>query len=555
MKMNSFSDFPGLMVSVIENISEGIVITDASRNILVVNRGFTEVTGYTQAEIAGKDPRILQSGRQDHAFYQAMWNKIHETGRWCGEIWNRRKNGELYLEWLTILEIKHHGEEASHYIGIFADITQARKTERDLSFVTHYDTLTALPNRLLFTAKLIHAISHAKRRRGIFALMLVDLEYMQDVNNTMGHMIGDAILQIVAQRISFHVQQQNAVARLTGDEFAVLLEDIIMPEQAAALADNILESIKKPFHIKDEEIFIGARIGICLFPQDGMGEAMLLKNAATALAEAKKHGHNHYVFYSKELTHATEDRIRLCKDLRTAVELGELFLHYQPQFCLETNAIIGVEALVRWLHPQKGVIAPADFIPLAEITGIIEKIGEWVLRTACTRARSWEKAGNHLKMAVNLSAYQIHPDLTDKISKILADTELSPGLLELEVTESLLMKEPKLARKILTELQAQGIHVAIDDFGTGYSSLAYLKHLPLSILKIDRAFIAGLPHDSRDVAICRSIIAMAHALNLKVVAEGVETETQAAFLAEQGCEFVQGYLYGRPVTADQIKLS
>jgi len=535
---------------VFASTNEGITITDARGDIISVNPAFTELTGYSAEEVVGKNPRILQSGRQDKAFYEAMWAEVRTTGKWHGEIWNRRKSGEIFPEWLTINAVPDGNGEVTHYVGVFTDISAIKASQDRLAFLAQHDPLTSLPNRLLFNDRLEHAIQRARREDLQLAVLFVDLDHFKVVNDTLGHHAGDELLIMVAQRVSERVRANDTLARLGGDEFILLLDNAESPNNVAMIGEKLLKTLQTPFDILGHQIHVGASIGISLYPADGESAEVLVKNADAAMYQAKAHGRNNFHFYTESMTANAMERLKLEGQLRGAVERGELELHYQPQYDVLAQRLIGTEALVRWKHPTLGLVAPIRFIPLAEETGYIVPLGEWVLNEACRQLTEWDALGFRLPhVAVNLSSKQFEAgQLVATVRAAIERAGIAPHRLELELTESLIM-ECNDSFSVLEELRALGVSISIDDFGTGYSSLSYLKHLPIDKLKIDRSFVIDIGRDQNDEIIVRSIITLARSLGLKVLAEGVETEEQSAFLLAEGCVEVQGYLYGKPLQA------
>ena len=539
---------------VFENTSEGVMITGADQRIVAVNQAFTRITGYGEDEVRGCEPKMLRSGRHHDDYYRQMWDAIKTTGRWQGEIWNRRKDGVEYPEWLNISVVRDDAGTIINYIGVFSDITSIKEAQDKLEYTAHHDALTGLPNRLLFRDRMEQALAMARRTGGGVALLFVDLDRFKVINDTLGHEAGDLLLQEVAKRLVSCMREEDTVARMGGDEFVVIQRGIDQPDDAALLATRILAEVNRPLSVAGHEIVAGLSIGISLYPQDGEDVSALLKNADAAMYRAKDKGRNGYQYYSNEMNAAGLERLELESDLRQALQRGELRVHYQPQADLASGRIVGAEALVRWQHASRGVISPSVFIPLAEDNGMIGEIGEWVLDTACADAKAWQLAGlPPLRVAVNVSGRQIGNDhVAEKIAAALKDTGLDPQFLEIEVTESVVMQDAARAISTLNTLQEMGVTLAIDDFGTGYSSLSYLKRFPINKLKIDKSFIDGVLDDPDDAAIALAIIAMAHSLRHTVIAEGVETEAQADFLRAHGCDEIQGYLFSRPLPADQF---
>jgi diguanylate cyclase (GGDEF)-like protein/PAS domain S-box-containing protein len=524
------------------------MIVDAQVRIEYVNPAFTRITGYAAAEAIGQTPNLLKSGRHEAEFYEKMWAELTEAGHWQGEIWNRRKNGEIFAEWLTVTSLRGDDGHITKYAAIFNDITE-KKTEEFIWYQANYDALTGLPNRRLFHDRLEQDLKKAHRAGLSVALLFIDLDRFKNINDTLGHEAGDRVLKEVAERLLGCLRASDTVGRLGGDEFVVLLEELPQPLHVAAVAQKILAAVAKPYMLEAQEFHLTASIGISTYPADSDNMQSLLKNADIAMYRAKEQGKNNYQYYSAQMYVHSLERLELDSDLRRALERKEFLLHYQPRIDIVSGRITGMEALVRWQHPTKGLIPPMQFIPLAEETGLIVPIGEWVLKTACARNKSWQEQGlPPLRIAVNLSARQFaHENLLQDVSRVLDETGLNPAALEFEITESMVMHNPEHAVNLLTRLKAMGIHLAIDDFGTGYSSLSYLKRFPLDSVKIDRSFIRDLPGDADDAAITRAIIAMAHSLRLEVIAEGVETEEQLHFLRDHGCDEMQGYYFSEPV--------
>jgi len=534
---------------------ESIVITDIDRVIVKVNRAFTECTGYTAAEAVGHKISLLKSGRHDNAFYEAIWESIARTGSWQGEIWDRRKNGEIYPKWLTITAVKGDDGAFTHYVGIHTDISERKSAEEAIKQLAFYDPLTQIPNRRLLLERLKFGIEVARRDDKLMALLMLDLDRFKAVNDNLGHLAGDEILQQVAARITSRLRDVDMVARLGGDEFVVLLEDISHPQDAARIAEEIVADLSKPFKLGQcGDAEIGASIGISLYPQHGDSSEVLLNRADAALYQAKNQGRGCFAYFSDDQTLAARERMELESRLRRAIQQQELRLYYQPQMDFISGRIVGAESLVRWQDPNEGLIPPFDFIPVAEETSLIVDVGEWVLRETCNQGRQWLDMGlPPLNLAVNVSAQQFRrSDLNALVAAVLAETGFPAGQLELEMTENGLMENQNNARNILESLRAQGIRLAIDDFGTGYSSLAHLIRFPLDVLKIDKGFVDEIPDNKDDMGIAETIVAMGHALGLKVLAEGVETPEQLMFLQKIGCDSYQGFIKSRPLPAEQF---
>ncbi|MDX1347744.1 MAG: EAL domain-containing protein [Thiomicrorhabdus chilensis] len=539
---------------VFDSTHEGVMITDQNCRILNVNRAFAKVTGYELQEVQGRNPNFLSSGKQAPEFYQTMWRNIKGNGFWQGEIYNRRKNGEIYPELLTINEVKDEKGQPTHYIAVFTDISQLKASQKQLDFLSYHDVLTHLPNRFLLTTQLQQQIEICQNQKQGFALLMLDLDYFKDINDSYGHPIGDKVLQELAQRLQHHLPNQDAIARLGGDEFALWLYPLQQEQEAARLANELLQAINQPWLIENNDLHLSACIGISLYPDHGQSPEQLLQNADAALYRAKAQGRNSYAYYSQELTELARQRIELEAQLKQALQNGELKLFYQPQICLNSGNIIGAEALLRWQSSKHGMIPPSEFIPLAEETGLIRELGKWVLHEACQQGKSWLDKGYKIdRLAVNISAQQLLlDDIETQIQQVLDQTGFPHALLELEITEGALIEINTSIQPLLKKLQNQGISIAIDDFGTGYSSLSYLKRFSVDILKIDKSFVDDIETDKDDRAIIKAIISMAHSLELKVLAEGVENEQQRAYLAQQDCDFYQGYLTSQALPADEF---
>ena len=542
--------------AVFESSREGVVITDLEPRILAINRAYTEITGYSEAQVLGKNPKIIKSGHHGKSFYQAMWASLKTVGHWSGEIWNRRRNGEIYPQWLTISTVCNDRNEPCNYVGVFADITQMKQSEAQLAHLAHYDPLTGLPNRLLVQSRLYHAIERAQRHNLRIATLYVDLDRFKNVNDSLGHPIGDELLIMLAARLKKRLREEDTLARLGGDEFLLVLEDIKEPSEPASVAQTLIDLLATPFALPSgHEIFINASIGISLFPDDASNVTELIQHADMAMYLAKKEGRSTYRYHTEALSIAANERLVMETRLRHALTAGEFVLHYQPLIDAHSGRAVGVEALVRWQPPGEAIVPPGKFIPIAEETGLIVPLGEWVLRTACAQGRAWIDAGfAPLVMAVNLSVRQFQSEnLAEVIQRVLEETKLPAACLELELTESMFLEHAERSIDTLKTLKAPGIQLAIDDFGTGYSSLTYLKRFPIDKLKIDQSFVRGLAHDPNDREIAATIIAMARGLKLSVLAEGVESEQQLAFLRQHGCDYYQGFLFHRPAPAKELE--
>ncbi len=542
--------------TVFQSSHNGIIVTDLQGNILAVNESFVKHTGYAESELLGQNPRILHSGRQGRDFYRKMWANIEDIGFWQGEVWNRRKNGELYPTWLAISVVRDDQGKATNYVGISSDLSQLKQSEAEREHLAHFDPLTDLPNRLLLQSHLDHALAHAQRHRTQLGVLYLDLDRFKNINDSMGYLIGDEVLVKLTERLTMHMRSEDMLARLGGDEFLLVLEQIGSPEDTAVVARSLLEQLSQPFVLPSgQEIYIGASIGISIFPNDGNSAEQMIQHADAAMHQAKRQGRNTYRFYTDALTRAAGEHLELENRLRHAIGANQLRVYYQPQVDIASGHIVGAEALVRWQDPERGLIQPVNFIQLAEETGLIGAIGEWVLRETCRQGAHWIEAGlPFLTLAVNLSPHQfMRGSIAELVSRVLAETGFPADRLELELTESALMEQEEDAVKMLHLLRAQDIRLAIDDFGTGYSSLAYLKRFPLDILKIDKSFVDDIPFHQDDMEIAATIIAMGHTLGFKVLAEGVETAEQLGFLQAKGCDLYQGYLASPPVPAAEFE--
>ncbi len=542
-----------LAASVFESSGEAILITDEKANVVAVNHTFSGMSGYRAEEVLGKNPNILASGRHSAEFYRAMWDDLNNYGYWQGEIWDKHKGGRIYPKWTSITAVRDERGNVVNYVSISRDITEQNEAEKNIHFLAYYDVLTGLPNRTLLRDRLGQLIATSHRDKNQFALLFLDLDRFKYINDSMGHSVGDRLLQSVAQRIQENVREGDTVARLGGDEFIVLLRE--SGESSAALvAKKFLEVLSIPYDLDGQVISTRASVGISIYPDHAQDADTLIKSADMAMYRAKEEGRDNYKFFAPEMNFRVDMLFSMEKDLRQALERNEFFLMYQPQADLTTGAFCGVEALIRWNHPVKGLVSPAEFIPVAEETGQIVAIGEWVLRTACEQHVAWRKQGlADFTMAVNLSMRQLRQPMLGKLVRdVLAESGLESQHLELEITEGIMMGDNQSAMVFLNEMHELGIHLSIDDFGTGFSSLNYLKKLPVDKLKIDQSFVRDIETDESDAAIIRSIISLGHRLNLRVIAEGVETQEQLDFLRVRGCDEMQGYFYARPLTADAL---
>ncbi|MBF0219898.1 MAG: EAL domain-containing protein [Gammaproteobacteria bacterium] len=538
--------------TVFDVLTEGIVITDSMAVIKSVNPAYEAICGYAQGELLGQSTALFRTGEHDRAFYQAMWQSLSDDGHWSGEVINRRKNGAIYPAWLSITRINNDGNSDFAYVAIMTDLTQRKEVEEQLRYRDNYDQITGLPNRTLLQDRLEHGIAVVHREKNRLALLFVDLDRFKGVNDTYGHSCGDALLQQVAKRLQGCVREGDTVSRFGSDEFMVLLEALDDVEDAVVVAKKVLGVLSQPFNLEGNELFIGASIGIALYPDDAVGAESLISNADIAMSQAKSDGRNRYHFFTEEMHRQVGRRMELENDLRRAVINGELELHYQPVIHCASGEVHGVEALLRWNHPELGMVPPGIFVPLAEESDIIGTISVWVLQQACEQGNLWRADPTlpPLDIAVNLSCAQFeHGCGVGMIDSIINNSGYPTDRLTLEVTESLFIADKVQGAKIFTDLKALGVRLSIDDFGTGYSSLSYLKHFPVDVLKIDRSFIGQLAKGETDEELVRAIVVMSKSLGLAQVAEGVETQDQYHLLREIGCDYLQGYYFGKPMSA------
>jgi diguanylate cyclase (GGDEF)-like protein/PAS domain S-box-containing protein len=546
------SDRLQLAAQVFENAAEGILITSPQGIIEMVNPAFTRITGYSPDEVVGKRPDLLHSGRHDKDFYERMWSSVNAADIWQGEVWNRRKTGEVYPEWLNISPVRDEHGHVVHYLGIFSDISAVKRTEAQLEHMAHHDALTGLPNRALLNDRIDTALRRAQRADRMVAVVFLDLDRFKDINDSFGHAIGDLVLKQVAERLRETVRDEDTVARLGGDEFVILIEDVEHGTQTDTATERILACLHPPVTVDHQEFYVGASIGVSMFPRDGYTADALIRNADTAMYQAKRQGRNTVQRYSEQQTESARHRMRLENGLRRAVENQQFEVWFQPQVELGSGALTGFEALCRWPDADRGMIPPSEFIPVAEATGLIVPIGEFMLRATARVVTGWRAQGlNPPPVAVNVSGRQLRRlDFLTTVCTILEEEVCRPEWLELEVTESDILKDAEPAIATLHGIREMGIGLALDDFGTGFSSLSYLKRLPIETLKIDRSFISGLPGDANDRAIVQAVLAMGRSLEMRVLAEGVETAAQVSALRLMGCTLAQGYRFGRPAQPD-----
>jgi len=546
-----------LAALVFQSSSEGMMVTDADNNIITVNPAFSKITGYSFDEVKGKPPSILNSGHHEPSFYQEMWQQLKNTGKWQGEVWDKRKDSEVCPRRLTINTIRNRDNSVHRYVAIFSDITEKKQSEKLIWRQANFDTLTGLPNRNMFRNRLELELKKSKRADLPLALLLIDLDLFKEVNDTLGHDVGDILLQQATRRISERVRESDTVARLGGDEFVVILSEIAETAHVEDIADKITTHLAEPYHIGSEVVYVSASIGITLYPNDATGIDTLLKNADQAMYVAKKKGRNRFSYFTQSLQDAAQTRLRLCNDLRGALAANQFRIHYQPIVELATERICKAEALLRWQHPERGLVSPMDFIPLAEETGLMNAIGNWVFKES---ARQAKRLSNQFQcdcqISVNMSPVQFrvgNQNFAKEWLQYLQELGLSGENFVVEITEGLLLNAESDVTNKLLALRDAGIQVAIDDFGTGYSSLSYLKKFDIDYLKIDQSFVRNIETDMNDIALSEAIIVMAHKLGLKVIAEGVETQGQKKILAEAGCDYAQGYLYSKPIPSEEFE--
>ncbi|MEG3640981.1 EAL domain-containing protein [Magnetococcus sp. PR-3] len=529
--------------------NEALMISSYDNKIEMVNPAFTRITGYTETDVLGRGPDILQSGHHDAEFYQQMWNDLEENGIWEGEIWNRRKNGETYPEWLSISTVADEQGKTVQYIAAFSDITRRKEAEDTIRYQANFDSLTDLPNRSLFNDRLQTELKRSQRSGCQVALLFIDLDRFKYVNDTLGHNIGDQLLQEVATRLSSSVRDSDTVARLGGDEFTVILPELHGPDGVARLAQGMIDKLEERYFIEGHELFISASIGITVFPKDADNSLDLIKNADVAMYRAKENGRGSYCFYTATMNEDAKQHHKIEQELRVAIEQKQFWIHYQPYVDQASGRITGVEALIRWKNSAGEMVYPDQFIPVAEDTGLIVPIGLWVLRSVMETIAEWEEEGHpDITFSVNVSARQFQEGhLAYQIKAALKETGIKPSNLMLEITESLMIRDPSHTLNMLHEIKALGVRVALDDFGTGYSSLGYLKQFPIDLLKIDRSFINGIANSKDDETMVSAIVNMAHSLGVRVIGEGIENDQQLQRVNAHECDFVQGFHYSKPM--------
>ncbi|MEN6587587.1 MAG: EAL domain-containing protein [Sulfuricella sp.] len=539
---------------VFNSTAESIMILDARMSIIEVNQAYTATTGYAQQEVAGLKPWVVEA-MLDRKFFKTIWKMLRVCDHWRCEAHKQRKNGDIFPALLNVSVVRDARGRAYRYILMFSDISELKASQEHFEFLANHDRLTGLPNRNLFYDRLQHGLDQALRSKEKLAVMFIDLDNFKTINDTMGHEMGDLVLTQTAERLRACTRKEDTIARLGGDEFTVLAEDLRDPiGVVSSTARRIIDMLAQPFHLDGHEAQVSASVGIALYPDNGPDLQNLLKNADAAMYQAKQTGKNNYQFFTEHMNVKAKQRAQMEKDLRLALKNDELFLAYQPQIELESGRIIGVEALLRWRHPQLGLIPPQQFIPVAESSGLILSLGDWVMSAACSQIAEWERRGmNGFRVAVNLSARQFrHNHLAESIRNIIAEKNTNPELLEIELTESAMMDDTDQASRTMHQLKDMGIHIAIDDFGMGYSSLNYLKRFPIDSLKIDGNFIREVASSEDDAAIASAIITMGHSMQLKVIAEGVETQEQMGFLKARECDAVQGFFMSHPMRAEKM---
>ncbi|WP_062065206.1 two-component system response regulator [Cellvibrio sp. OA-2007] len=541
---------------VFEGSNEAILITDAQLNIILVNKTYEKITGYTEGEVLGVDTAAVGTRLHSHSFFRNLVHILKERGHWQGELINKRKNGEKFPTWYSISQVLNEDGQPENYIAIFSDISERKKSRERIDFLAHHDSLTELPNRALLNDRLDMAINTAKRRGEKVGILFIDLDRFKNINDSLGHAAGDQILRQTAARLSAAVRTDDTVARLGGDEFVILLPRVRDERSLVEVAIKLREELLVPYTLEDMPLHLSPSIGIAVYPEDGDTPNTLIKNADAAMYLAKEKGRNNYQFYTPVLNARTLDRLKLEYDLRSALEQGQFELHYQPQIVAGSKTLYGAEALVRWRHPERGLVPPNHFIPLAEEIGLIIPLGAWVIAEAARQVNLWHQAGlTHMVVSVNISALQFHQaGFLAEVQGLLAAAGTKPSSLELELTESMLMSDMEVSIQVLQAFRDQGYRIAIDDFGTGFSCLNYLRRLPANILKIDQSFVRDMQTDSASLAIVSSIIRLADSLGMDTIAEGVETAEELALLEQQGCRLMQGYHFSKPLPPEQFEV-
>jgi len=542
-----------LAARVFESIDEGIVVTDPAERIIAANPAFERMSGYREDELRGQRASLLASRRHDQRFFAQMWEKVHASGRWQGELWARSKNGEEGPYLMTLSAVRDDEGAVINHVGVMRDISHIKRSQEQLEYLANYDALTGLGNRNLFMSQLKVGLDRAARHHRRLALIFVDLDNFKSVNDTLGHDVGDQLLAEVARRIKASVRQEDVVCRLGGDEFTVYVEDFADPEGLVSTAQRLVQSIAEPYQLGQHRVEVTASVGISIYPNDGTTIAELIRNADTAMYKVKEHGRNGFQFFREDMNARAFERMVFVSGLRRALDRGEFRLVYQPQIALEGGTARGAECLLRWKHPDLGEVSPGSFVPVAEETGLILPIGEWVFRQLAQELRQLGDTPGG-RVTVNLSARQLREaGVVEALLRTLQDAGLDPARLAVDVPEVALLDESERTAESLRQLRARGIGITLDDFGTGYSSLSHLKRFPIDCVKIDRSFVRDISTDAGDAAIVAAIVAMAHSLGLDMVAEGVETREQVEFLRSHGCTAAQGYLFSRPLSVDGLR--
>lgn len=540
---------------VYDNTGEAIVVTDENGLVVDVNPAFTEITGYERAEIVGRSMNLLSSGRHSKAFYRKMWQQLRTTGRWQGDLWNRRKSGELYAERLNISTSYNDDGTVYRRIGLFFDVTTHKEREEDIWRQANYDHLTELPNRQLFQTRLQQAMQESDETGKAFALIFLDLDLFKDVNDTFGHDVGDLLLREAAKRLLACVRtDQDTVARIGGDEFTVIVTNVSDEGVVNRICEDILHAIAQPYALGDDVATVSASIGITMYPEDASDANELLKNADMAMYGAKDSGRNQYCYFIPAMSEAIQARMMFSESLQRAIDENQFILYYQPIVDMRTGRVVKHEALIRWQHPELGLVPPSEYIPFAEDSGLIVGIGNWVFKTVLKQAKQWYLEGREQFISINVSPAQFYADgvSAEEWIRQVEEAGVPTQMIVIEITERLLLENNPVITQILTKLRAAGFRIALDDFGTGFSSLTYLKRYPIDIIKIDQSFVRNLASDSEDLALCEAMIVMAKKLGLEVIAEGVEGPQQEDLLLQAGCTLGQGYLYSRPVPVHEL---
>ncbi len=543
-----------LATKIISHMPEGVIVTDPGGIILSANPAFFESTGFHPNEISGSSIRRLTSVHHNNEFFTSIWRQLRLSGHWEGEIWNRNREGEILPQWLSLTEISDNNQQPSHYLGVYSNVSRHKQVQERMRRLAYYDVLTHLPNRQLFSDRLNQALKYAQRNSARLALMFIDLDRFKNINDTLGHSVGDKVLQLTADRLTHCIRQTDTLARLGGDEFTIIIQDLNDDYDSILVAEKTVKAFQNPLLVEDHELFLTPSIGVALFPDDAGTAEELLKFADTAMYRAKELGGNGFQFFASDMSDPIRWNLTMENALRRAIEQDGITLEYQPQFDIRSGNIVGLEALARWHHQGLEETPPEVFIKVAEETGLIHRLGERIMRLACKQAAHWQAAGfENLKVAVNISLLQLKQDnFAERLHEIVTETGAQAEQIELEITESTLMENAGFMENVINMLSVQGFQIAIDDFGTGYSSLSYLKRLSINRIKIDSSFIGDLPNDPNDAAICNAIISMAHSLELNVIAEGVETDEQMEYLRKEHCDEIQGYIYSRPIGPNEV---